>query len=207
MKRTHGVCLRWLAERFRQPDVRLYYERSVLQAADIYTKGFTVPAEWDRVVRLVNLLDPMRFWGRSREILAGQMGSEHKGGVSFSYWTPNPWYGRESMTIPTPCSVDASSSAAPILISKHERDAHVPWIVPPVKGGLVAATTADDGRGSVTLTMYLTMRTTSLKHRASTAMSTHLHAPLIPMMRVLRTYRIRGAVSLFGGAAHPLFHG
>ena len=143
MKRTHGVCLRWLAERFRQPDVRLYYERSVLQAADIYTKGFTVPAEWDRVVRLVNLLDPMRFWGRSREILAGQMGSEHKGGVSFSYWTPNPWYGRESMTIPTPCSVDASSSAAPVLVNIPERDAHVPWIIPPMRGGVAAATTAD----------------------------------------------------------------
>ena len=43
--RKHGVDLRWLASTFQREGVRPYYERSALQAADIYTKGFTVPAE------------------------------------------------------------------------------------------------------------------------------------------------------------------
>ena len=90
IKRTHGVCLRWLAERFARPGVKLYYERSVLQAADVYTKGFTVPAEWDRVTRLINLLDPVRFWGSDRTVGAGQMGSEHKGGGLLHLLDPQP---------------------------------------------------------------------------------------------------------------------
>ena len=59
--RTHGVCLRWLAQRFKETSTHLYYERSALQAADIYTKAFRVPSEWDRVLRLINVLDPPRF--------------------------------------------------------------------------------------------------------------------------------------------------
>ena len=46
--RTHGVCLRWLAERFHEAQYKLYYERSALQAADIYTKAFTALNEWTR---------------------------------------------------------------------------------------------------------------------------------------------------------------
>ena len=38
--RTHGVDLRWLASMFKRDDLRLYYEWSVLRAADIFTKGF-----------------------------------------------------------------------------------------------------------------------------------------------------------------------
>ena len=45
IKRTHGVCLRWLTEPFAAPGCNLFYERSALQAADIYTKAFAVPAE------------------------------------------------------------------------------------------------------------------------------------------------------------------
>ena len=140
IKRTHGVCLRWLAERFAQPDVKLYYERSVLQAADVYTKGFTVPAEWDRVVRLINLLDPVRFWGSDRTVSAGQMGSEHKGGVSFTYWTPNPWQGRDSQAMP---AHDYSCGVATVAPARYcdsgQRDAHVSWIVPPTGVGDTSA--------------------------------------------------------------------
>ena len=42
---------------------KLYYERSALQAADIYTKAFTVTAEWVRACKLINHLDPTRCWG------------------------------------------------------------------------------------------------------------------------------------------------
>ena len=45
IKRKHGVCLRWLAERFRDPQY----------------KAFTVPAEWDKVSKLINVLEPQRF--------------------------------------------------------------------------------------------------------------------------------------------------
>ena len=71
IKRTHGVCLRWLAERFRNPGCRLFYERSALQAADIYTKAFNVPQEWDRALRLINVLHPARFWDGKHANLHG----------------------------------------------------------------------------------------------------------------------------------------
>ena len=41
----------------KQPELILYYEPSALQAADIYTKAFTVPAEWDKALRLCNVVD------------------------------------------------------------------------------------------------------------------------------------------------------
>ena len=47
LERTHGVCLRWLAERFTEEQCHLFYERTALMAADIYTKAFTTPSEWD----------------------------------------------------------------------------------------------------------------------------------------------------------------
>ena len=45
IERTHGVCLRWLAERFAEPSHKLTYERSALQSGDIYTKSFASAPE------------------------------------------------------------------------------------------------------------------------------------------------------------------
>ena len=115
--RTHGVCIRWLAKRFNSPTYNLFYERSALQAADIYTKAFVVPAEWDKACRLINVLCPKRFWEPgSVKAAPGHMGSSHKGGVEFSYSTSNPWLGRESQSIPKP---PAEVSAASALVSRH----------------------------------------------------------------------------------------
>ena len=101
IKRTHGVCLRWLAERFVDRSCHLYYERSALQAADIYTKAFPVPAEWDRVLRLINVIDPTRFWDRAQPSNPKCcMPSVHKGGVEFAYTTSNPWHGRGPRNLP-----------------------------------------------------------------------------------------------------------
>ncbi len=106
IERTHGVCLRWLAERFIEPQCHLFYERTALMAADIYTKAFTTPSEWDHALRLVNHIDPTRFWqGKPKGPLkacADHMGSTHKGGVVFDYWTHNPWHGRASLDVPVP---------------------------------------------------------------------------------------------------------
>ena len=116
LKRTHGVCLRWLAERFKHDCYELFYERSALQAADIYTKAFTVPAEWDKATRLINILDPDRFWHDDRGGTAGDrlhMGTVHKGGVEFSYQENNPWHGRESKDIPKLSAEAAGCVAAP----------------------------------------------------------------------------------------------
>ena len=52
-----------LAERFQEIHYKLYYERSALQAADIYTKAFTILAEWIRACKIINRLDPARLWG------------------------------------------------------------------------------------------------------------------------------------------------
>ena len=131
VKRTHGVCIRWLAERFSNPLYHLFYERSALQAADIYTKGFTVPSEWDRVARLINVLDPARFWDDSVKAKPGHMPEEHKGGVIFGYRSPNPWHGRESMTIPDPEEPEGAPVAVCTLLraALPNPDTHVPWFI------------------------------------------------------------------------------
>ena len=84
---------------FKRDDLRLYYERSALQAADIFTKGFTVPAEWDKARRLINALDPERFWHGHGDDAKGQMRAEHKSEVKFSDRNSNPWHGSSSLSI------------------------------------------------------------------------------------------------------------
>ena len=96
---------------FARPECSLHYEGSALQAADIYTKAFTVPAEWDKALRLINVLDPPRFWDGRGNGAKGHMGEEHKGGVKFSYRTSNPWRGSSSMSIPAP-AVSATAASA-----------------------------------------------------------------------------------------------
>jgi len=92
IERNHGVKLRSLAERFRSPDFHLFYERSALMAADIYTKAFTGAPEWQCVMKLINHLDPSLFWSGPCGGGKVHMPSEHRGGVKFSYFTPNPWH-------------------------------------------------------------------------------------------------------------------
>ena len=91
IERNHGIRLRALAERFRGDDFHLFYERSALMAADIYTKAFNGAPEWQCVMKLVNHLDPGLFWAGPAGGGKVHMPSEHKGGVKFSYFTPNPW--------------------------------------------------------------------------------------------------------------------
>jgi len=126
ISRTHGVDLRWLAAMFGRDDLKLYYERSALQAADIYTKGFTVPAEWDKALRLINVLDPSRFWHGRGDGAKGQMGSEHKGGVTFAYRTSNPWQSSSEQVVPDIASHTAAAPArvAPIA----QQRSHKPWL-------------------------------------------------------------------------------
>ena len=69
----------------------MFYERSALMAADIYTKAFSGAPEWQTAMKLVNHLDPKLFWGGPGGGDKAVMPSTHKGGVSFNYWTPNPW--------------------------------------------------------------------------------------------------------------------
>ena len=153
LKRTHGVCLRWLAERFRDSGCNLFYERSALQAADIYTKAFSVPQEWDRALRLINVLNPARFWDGKYAHSRCHMGSQHKGGVEFGYRTPNPWHGRVSQTIPradTTSTIAAPCVSHDLRIAQHVTAAnHVPWLAPYSggrgipDGGLVTADCKD----------------------------------------------------------------
>ena len=92
IERTHGVKLRATAERFWKGDFHMFYERSALMAADIYTKAFTGAPEWQTAMKLVNHLDPKFFWEGPNGGGKPVMPSEHKGGVFFDYWTPNPWH-------------------------------------------------------------------------------------------------------------------
>ena len=70
----------------------MFYERSALMAADIYTKAFTGAPEWQTACKLINHLDPALFWGGPRGGGKALMPCVHKGGVEYGYWTPNPWH-------------------------------------------------------------------------------------------------------------------
>ena len=53
MGRTHNVDMTWLFERFKDRHVQLRYCRSNEQAADIFTKHFTLEDKWDCVCNLI----------------------------------------------------------------------------------------------------------------------------------------------------------
>ena len=91
IERNHGIRLRSLAERFASGDFNMFYERSCLMAADIYTKAFSGAPEWQTVMKLVNHLVPAIFWSGPDAGHKVSMPCEHKGGVHYSYWTSNPW--------------------------------------------------------------------------------------------------------------------
>jgi hypothetical protein len=84
IKRTHGVCLRWLCERFAGKEFKLYYERSARQAADIFTKSFTSLDDWLRNLRLIGHLFPEQFWNTVPVKADGKL-------PAGSYWISNPW--------------------------------------------------------------------------------------------------------------------
>ena len=100
-----GYVYDGLAERFQEIHYKLYYERSALQAADIYTKAFTILAEWIRACKHINHLDPVMFWGGGGfgDAMKDKrsLGSEHTGGVFLDYWVSNPWHGRDSLKFST----------------------------------------------------------------------------------------------------------
>jgi len=47
---------------------------------------------WQCVLKLINHLDTALLGGGPSGGGKVHMPSEHKGGVKFSYWTPNPWH-------------------------------------------------------------------------------------------------------------------
>ena len=58
MNRTHGVSIASLHELHEGGHFVLEYVPSALQCADIFTKPFTVPLQWEAVCRLVNVCSP-----------------------------------------------------------------------------------------------------------------------------------------------------
>ena len=77
--RVHRVAIAWLHEQIPQQHIDLKYEVSERQAADIYTKAFTVSAEWDKATKLINVLDPQRFGSGEANYKPDKclMGSKH----------------------------------------------------------------------------------------------------------------------------------
>ena len=55
--RTHFVQVAWLKERFDSPGLKLIYEKSAKQAADIYTKGFDNQQRWDAASKNIAVVD------------------------------------------------------------------------------------------------------------------------------------------------------
>jgi hypothetical protein len=56
--RVHRVAVAWLHERWLAGDFIIFYEKSELMAADIYTKGFSDKGKWTAVCWLINVVDP-----------------------------------------------------------------------------------------------------------------------------------------------------
>ena len=56
--RVHRIAVAWLHERWEAGDCTLFYEKSELMAADIYTKSFTNKDKWTAVCWLINVVDP-----------------------------------------------------------------------------------------------------------------------------------------------------
>jgi len=59
--RVHRIAVAWLHERWDDGCFTLFYEKSDLMAADIYTKGFTDKVKWQSVCGLINVVDPKRL--------------------------------------------------------------------------------------------------------------------------------------------------
>ena len=59
---------------FKRPELNLYYESCALRAADIYTTAFTVSAEWDKALRLINVLNQPQFWKGHGDGAKGHVG-------------------------------------------------------------------------------------------------------------------------------------
>ena len=59
--RTHYVQVQWLKERFQSPDLKLIYEPSAKQAAEIYTKGFDNAVAWDHVSKNIAIVYKSTF--------------------------------------------------------------------------------------------------------------------------------------------------
>ena len=55
MSRTHGISVSAIHELFVAGKFEVEYVPSALQAADIFTKSFSVPLQWQSVCRLVNV--------------------------------------------------------------------------------------------------------------------------------------------------------
>ena len=127
IERTHGINLRALHERFKEPWYNLAYQRSALMSADIYTKGFAEAAAWQLATRLINHLDPDLFWGGRRMSKALVMPTEHEGGLTFDFWVSSPWLnhtirpkpaapglapGEQAQVTPTTTAVGTMAAAA-----------------------------------------------------------------------------------------------
>ena len=62
MGRTHRVDVLWLHERFKEPWLHLFYTKSSVMRADIFTKGFDQPDKWAHALDLINHVDPKTFF-------------------------------------------------------------------------------------------------------------------------------------------------
>ena len=116
--RTHGINLRALHERFKEPWYNLMYQRSALMSADIYTKAFALPPAWQLATRLINHIDPDLFWGGRRMSKSLHMPTEHKGGLVFDYWVSNPWLNH---TTTTPATTNTTPASPGIFLDSNTK--------------------------------------------------------------------------------------
>ena len=62
ISRTQKVNLRWVQERFQEPNISCEYALSCEQSADIFTKKFTGKHEWRHACNLINHIEPNKYF-------------------------------------------------------------------------------------------------------------------------------------------------
>ena len=55
LSRSHGIHIAWIHEMYERGEFRVTYEPSSSMAADVFTKSFSVPAQWDHACSLVGI--------------------------------------------------------------------------------------------------------------------------------------------------------
>ena len=55
--RTHGISVMQMYETFKGDDMLLMYCQTKKMRADIFTKGFAAPHDWDHACELINMFD------------------------------------------------------------------------------------------------------------------------------------------------------
>ena len=109
LSKTHGISVAWLHEQYCRDDVIVKYVASALMAADLCTKPFTNPSNWDQLCLQNNLFPhgpkdglwvlfaiALETHDRAYQVLIASLG---RGKITVGHTTPTPGVGAVSLGV------------------------------------------------------------------------------------------------------------